>query len=144
MPFHLSEQYYREPRKGIASKEKRRIWGGLCTDRYLGRLLGGYFDVVNRGTGFGDGLTVSFETFNVKLDSFHDEFAYFLFAVSHDRTSWYIRRIGTIAGRSVLNDDGVSFGAHFKPACFIITFRVPGGTSLLPVPATVIVPGFVE
>jgi hypothetical protein len=109
-----------------------------------GRLLGGYVDVINRGTGLGDGFTVGFETFNVKLDGFHDEFAYFLFAVSDDSASWYVRRICTVAGRSVLNDDGVSFGAHFKPACFSITFRVPGGTSLLPVPATVIVPGFVE
>ena len=90
---------------------------------------GGYFDVIDRRTGFWNSFTVSLETFNMKLDSFHNKLAHFLFAVSNHSTSGYVRRIGTVAARSVLNDDRVSFGAHFKPACFSITFRVPGGTS---------------
>jgi hypothetical protein len=116
-----------------ASRGKDSVHCGWVSDV---RLLSGYLDVIDRETGLRDGFTVSFETFNVKFDSFHDKFAYFRFTVPDDSTSWYIRRICTIAGRSLLDDDGVSFGAYFKPACFRITFRVPAGTSLLPVPAT--------
>ena len=80
------------------------------------------------GDGRGQEAGYHSHALQVELDGLGDELADLDFAVSDYGTTWNVGRVGAVAGRAAFDDDGVSSGAHFRPACFSIAV----GRAILP------------
>src|SRR5207248_1047027 len=108
----------------------------LCSD----------LDVLNARGGFGDGLTVFAQAFDVKLDGFMNQLQDFFLGIRSSDTAGQVRHVGAKTSFTFLDYHSISQffvpPVYFKPACFRILFNVPGGTSTLGFPDTVTVPGW--
>src|SRR5271168_2406221 len=106
--------------------------GGLSGDGHAG----------DSGGGFGDGIAVGPEAFDVKVDSFANElFGCFVGWASYAETR-KVWDVGAPAGGGLLEDDGVLFHG-FIPACLKILLRVPSSISSEGCPAIVTLPGLI-
>jgi len=91
----------------------------------------------------GNLMTLRFEVFDMKLDGFLNQCRYFFPRIGGRDATRKIGHIRTKAAGALFDDYQVlHVRPHFfKPACFRMLLKVPGGTSTLGLPATVTVPG---
>ena len=107
-------------------------------------LCGADINELDAGGGCGYGLTVLSQSFDVKLNGFLNKFQSLVSSFRHGDTTWQIRNMRPKTSFALFNHDGIfHIHTYFKPACFRMLFRVPGGISMLDFPDTVTVPDFV-
>ena len=89
-------------------------------------------------------MALRFEIFNMKLDGFLNHHGYLFPSISGRDAARKVGYVGTKAAGALFDDHQVlHVRPHFfKPACFRMLLKVPGGTSTLGLPAIVTVPAF--
>jgi hypothetical protein len=87
-------------------------------------------------------MSLSFEVFDVKFDGFLNQDSDLFSGIGGRNATRQVGYVCTKAARSLFDDNQVlHIRPHFfKPACFRMLLKVPGGTSTLGLPATVTVP----
>src|SRR5262249_18440424 len=95
-----------------------------------------------------NGQAILFQALDMKFDGFADQSQDLVAALADCQTPRQIRDMCAPTRFTVLDDHHVAHHRHlyfslFSPACFSMSFKVPGGISRLGWPATVTMPGLV-
>jgi len=101
-------------------------------------------DALAAGMRFRDRQAIRLHPFNMKLHRFVDEIRHLSPRFANRNTTRKVGHIRAKARWTFFNHDEIlhALPHFFKPACLRMLFSVPEGTSTLPLPETVTVPGY--